>query len=184
MRELKIEAIHSEMIILFPANFAQQIQSSPLLLLCLFQDEVINPFFLQLVSSSSLVICNVTSHVISLFHTSKYYIFHMDLTVFVYSNNHRSSLGIVGGAVSGHGAVTLVLKLGANCYSCVDDAISSRQTKCIRSGSPGRLLVTLCKANICDAYWIPQISCTLPPNASHQVGVGGFVLNDKNQISG
>ncbi|GLJ16406.1 hypothetical protein SUGI_0278370 [Cryptomeria japonica] len=31
-------------------------------------------------------------------------------------------------------------------------------------------------------YWIPQTPCTLPPNASHQVGVGGFVLNDQNQV--
>ncbi|GLJ51560.1 hypothetical protein SUGI_1095880 [Cryptomeria japonica] len=31
-------------------------------------------------------------------------------------------------------------------------------------------------------YWIPQTSCTLPPNASHQVGVGCFVLNDQNQV--
>uniref|UniRef100_A0A0D6R947 Nudix hydrolase domain-containing protein n=1 Tax=Araucaria cunninghamii TaxID=56994 RepID=A0A0D6R947_ARACU len=32
------------------------------------------------------------------------------------------------------------------------------------------------------AYWIPESSCTLPPNASHQVGVGGFVLNENNKV--
>ncbi|GJU76385.1 putative reverse transcriptase domain-containing protein [Tanacetum coccineum] len=31
-------------------------------------------------------------------------------------------------------------------------------------------------------YWIPEEPCMLPANASHQVGVGGFVLNDKNQV--
>ncbi|PWA56482.1 nudix hydrolase 6-like protein [Artemisia annua] len=30
-------------------------------------------------------------------------------------------------------------------------------------------------------YWIPDEPCMLPANASHQVGVGGFVLNDKNE---
>eukprot|EP00262_Sarcandra_glabra_P018724 TRINITY_DN6829_c0_g2_i1.p1 TRINITY_DN6829_c0_g2~~TRINITY_DN6829_c0_g2_i1.p1 ORF type:complete len:358 (-),score=62.52 TRINITY_DN6829_c0_g2_i1:210-1283(-) len=31
-------------------------------------------------------------------------------------------------------------------------------------------------------YWIPEGPCMLPANASHQVGVGGFVINDKNEI--
>eukprot|EP01018_Ginkgo_biloba_P023237 Gb_28827 [translate_table: standard] len=32
------------------------------------------------------------------------------------------------------------------------------------------------------AHWIPQSPCTLPANASHQVGVGGFVVNDKREV--
>ncbi|XP_038976006.1 nudix hydrolase 8-like isoform X2 [Phoenix dactylifera] len=31
-------------------------------------------------------------------------------------------------------------------------------------------------------YWIPEGPCLLPANASHQVGVGGFVINDKNEV--
>ncbi|KAI3844042.1 hypothetical protein MKX03_007060 [Papaver bracteatum] len=31
-------------------------------------------------------------------------------------------------------------------------------------------------------YWIPEGPSMLPSNASHQVGVGGFVLNDKNEV--
>ncbi|KAJ0447347.1 putative hydrolase [Helianthus annuus] len=31
-------------------------------------------------------------------------------------------------------------------------------------------------------YWIPNEPCMLPANASHQVGVGGFVINDKNEV--
>lgn len=31
-------------------------------------------------------------------------------------------------------------------------------------------------------YWIPEGPCMLPANASHQVGVGGFVINDKNEV--
>ncbi|KAI4315218.1 hypothetical protein L6164_028051 [Bauhinia variegata] len=31
-------------------------------------------------------------------------------------------------------------------------------------------------------YWIPDGPCQLPANASHQVGVGGFVVNDKNEV--
>nr|CAD1844942.1 unnamed protein product [Ananas comosus var. bracteatus] len=31
-------------------------------------------------------------------------------------------------------------------------------------------------------YWIPQGPCMLPANASHQVGVGGFVINDHNEV--
>ncbi|XP_062077375.1 uncharacterized protein LOC133782178 isoform X1 [Humulus lupulus] len=30
-------------------------------------------------------------------------------------------------------------------------------------------------------YWIPEGPSMLPSNASHQVGVGGFVINDKNE---
>lgn len=39
---------------------------------------------------------------------------------------------------------------------------------------PAYLMLTL---------WLPDGPCTLPPNASHQVGVGAFVLNDKNEVS-
>lgn len=31
-------------------------------------------------------------------------------------------------------------------------------------------------------FWIPEGPCMLPANASHQVGVGGFVINDKNEV--
>ncbi|KAF5769385.1 putative hydrolase [Helianthus annuus] len=31
-------------------------------------------------------------------------------------------------------------------------------------------------------YWIPNEPCMFPANASHQVGVGGFVINDKNEV--
>ncbi|GAV85047.1 NUDIX domain-containing protein, partial [Cephalotus follicularis] len=31
-------------------------------------------------------------------------------------------------------------------------------------------------------YWIPEGPCMLPANASHQVGVGGFVINDENEV--
>ncbi|MCO5594644.1 hypothetical protein L7F22_048677 [Adiantum nelumboides] len=31
-------------------------------------------------------------------------------------------------------------------------------------------------------YWIPEESSTLPANASHQVGVGGIVINEQNEI--
>ncbi|KAL0904994.1 hypothetical protein M5K25_027163 [Dendrobium thyrsiflorum] len=31
-------------------------------------------------------------------------------------------------------------------------------------------------------YWIPEGPCMLPANASHQVGVGGFVLNHRNEV--
>ncbi|CAN6232709.1 unnamed protein product [Urochloa humidicola] len=31
-------------------------------------------------------------------------------------------------------------------------------------------------------YWIPDEPCLLPANASHQVGVGGFVINDRMEI--
>ncbi|CAJ2663998.1 unnamed protein product [Trifolium pratense] len=30
-------------------------------------------------------------------------------------------------------------------------------------------------------YWIPDGPCMLPANASHQVGIGGFVINDNNE---
>lgn len=30
--------------------------------------------------------------------------------------------------------------------------------------------------------WLPDEPCTLPSNASHQVGVGAFVMNDKNEV--
>ncbi|KAL1805988.1 hypothetical protein ACET3Z_029056 [Daucus carota] len=31
-------------------------------------------------------------------------------------------------------------------------------------------------------YWIPEGPCMLPDNASHQVGVGGFVINENNEV--
>ncbi|WJZ82506.1 hypothetical protein VitviT2T_002260 [Vitis vinifera] len=31
-------------------------------------------------------------------------------------------------------------------------------------------------------YWIPEGPCMLPSNASHHVGVGGFVINDNNEV--
>ncbi|KAL2348183.1 hypothetical protein Fmac_002183 [Flemingia macrophylla] len=31
-------------------------------------------------------------------------------------------------------------------------------------------------------YWIPEGPCMLPANASNQVGVGGFVINDSNEV--
>ncbi|PKI39762.1 hypothetical protein CRG98_039807 [Punica granatum] len=31
-------------------------------------------------------------------------------------------------------------------------------------------------------YWIPEGPCLLPANASHQVGVGGFVINENNEV--
>ncbi|KAG4933208.1 hypothetical protein JHK87_047210 [Glycine soja] len=31
-------------------------------------------------------------------------------------------------------------------------------------------------------YWIPEGPSMLPANASHQVGVGGFVINDNNEV--
>jgi hypothetical protein len=30
--------------------------------------------------------------------------------------------------------------------------------------------------------WLPTTPSTLPPNASHQVGVGAFVVNEKGQV--
>ncbi|KAI6702312.1 hypothetical protein NL676_011448 [Syzygium grande] len=31
-------------------------------------------------------------------------------------------------------------------------------------------------------YWLPEGPCMLPGNASHQVGVGGLVINEKNEV--
>ncbi|XP_050230391.1 nudix hydrolase 8-like [Mercurialis annua] len=31
-------------------------------------------------------------------------------------------------------------------------------------------------------YWLPEGPCMLPSNATHQVGVGGFVINDNNEV--
>lgn len=31
--------------------------------------------------------------------------------------------------------------------------------------------------------WIPDTPNTLPPNASHRVGVAGFVMNDNKEVS-
>ena len=31
--------------------------------------------------------------------------------------------------------------------------------------------------------WIPETSDTLPSNASHRVGIGAFVMNDKGEVS-
>lgn len=31
-------------------------------------------------------------------------------------------------------------------------------------------------------YWIPDEPCMLPGSPSHQIGVGGFVMNDKREV--
>ena len=31
-------------------------------------------------------------------------------------------------------------------------------------------------------YWIPQSADTLPANASHRVGIGAFVVNNKKEV--
>jgi hypothetical protein len=31
-------------------------------------------------------------------------------------------------------------------------------------------------------YWIPEGPCMLPANASHQAGIGGFVINQNNEV--
>ena len=31
-------------------------------------------------------------------------------------------------------------------------------------------------------YWIPEGPNTIPPNATHRVGVGAFVLNEKGEV--
>lgn len=33
------------------------------------------------------------------------------------------------------------------------------------------------------AYWIPEIGSTIPANASHRVGVGAFIMNEKKEVS-
>ncbi|XP_030533791.1 nudix hydrolase 8-like [Rhodamnia argentea] len=38
------------------------------------------------------------------------------------------------------------------------------------------------KGYVMLTYWIPDGPCMLPANASHQVGVGGFVINDENEV--
>lgn len=38
------------------------------------------------------------------------------------------------------------------------------------------------KGYVMLTYWIPEGPCMLPANASHQVGVGCFVVNDKNEV--
>ncbi|KAE8690204.1 Nudix hydrolase 8 [Hibiscus syriacus] len=38
------------------------------------------------------------------------------------------------------------------------------------------------KGYVMLTYWLPQGPCMLPGNASHQVGVGGFVINDNNEV--
>jgi hypothetical protein len=32
------------------------------------------------------------------------------------------------------------------------------------------------------AYWLPNSTHTLPVNATHRVGVGAFVMNDKREV--
>lgn len=32
-------------------------------------------------------------------------------------------------------------------------------------------------------YWIPDGPCMIPGNATHHVGVGGFVINDNNEVA-
>uniref|UniRef100_J3M045 Nudix hydrolase domain-containing protein n=1 Tax=Oryza brachyantha TaxID=4533 RepID=J3M045_ORYBR len=38
------------------------------------------------------------------------------------------------------------------------------------------------EAYVMMTYWIPEEPCMLPANASHQVGVGGFVINDQMEV--
>ncbi|KAB2088622.1 hypothetical protein ES319_A03G011300v1 [Gossypium barbadense] len=38
------------------------------------------------------------------------------------------------------------------------------------------------KGYVMLTYWLPEGPSMLPANASHQVGVGGFVVNDKNEV--
>ncbi|KAL6903801.1 hypothetical protein ACP4OV_004614 [Aristida adscensionis] len=38
------------------------------------------------------------------------------------------------------------------------------------------------EAYVMLTYWIPDEPCMLPANASHQVGVGGFVINDQMEV--
>jgi hypothetical protein len=40
------------------------------------------------------------------------------------------------------------------------------------------------EAYLMMTYWIPDEPNMLPANASHQVGVGGFVINDQMEVSG
>lgn len=32
-------------------------------------------------------------------------------------------------------------------------------------------------------YWIPNEPCMLPASPSHQIGIAGFVINDKREVS-
>ena len=38
------------------------------------------------------------------------------------------------------------------------------------------------KGYVMLTYWLPEGPSMLPANASHQVGIGGFVINDKNEV--
>ncbi|KAH6790705.1 nudix hydrolase-like protein 8 [Perilla frutescens var. frutescens] len=38
------------------------------------------------------------------------------------------------------------------------------------------------KSYVMMTFWIPDGPCLLPSNASHQVGVGSFVINDKDEV--
>lgn len=38
------------------------------------------------------------------------------------------------------------------------------------------------KTYVMMTYWIPEGPCLLPSNASHQVGVGSFVINEQDQV--
>ena len=31
-------------------------------------------------------------------------------------------------------------------------------------------------------HWIPETANTLPANATHRVGIGAFVMNEKNEV--
>lgn len=37
-------------------------------------------------------------------------------------------------------------------------------------------------SHVMMTYWIPETPSTLPPNASHQVGIGAFVMNDHREV--
>lgn len=38
---------------------------------------------------------------------------------------------------------------------------------------PGYIMLT---------YWIPDEPCVLPTSPSHQIGIAGFVINDKREV--
>lgn len=47
---------------------------------------------------------------------------------------------------------------------------------------PGGGVMALDVVRWLGGRWLPDTKNQLPPNASHQVGVGAFVLNDKDEV--
>ena len=37
-------------------------------------------------------------------------------------------------------------------------------------------------SHVMMTYWLPDMPSTLPPNASHQIGIGAFVMNDRREV--